>query len=1499
MCTCIDLFHTGEAVACGYQNGSVVLFDTVSRTIMRTLEGEWGAPLHRVQWMLSTDPPNKICGQCIHGTVKIIALRKMLKMTQVQLAAGVDKEMLEISNITIKPPHRLDLEAVPLLAMASRKVLTLTKVKFTTASISIPEPFYSFDNPHDAPRPGTERETTAADRAALAKKGKAYFQSVRKKEAERKLREDRAIAFPTLSWLTRRDPELVVLWHDFLFVVQVDSNSLLDKDMRPRIIPVAQVLLKYAAVSCVYMSQRAVTVIDSRGTILVVDPRVSPTRATVDASDIKLTLDVTVASSGGRKSVRQAICGYVNDGTASLLALGRAPVSLLKWEILRWDDRLQLLGPSIEALTLAKQMRLGEAAAVVGLPEQESSRNSLLDESIERMIAAYLTRETESSNTTSADMWRSLGLFLFEYCCSVELPGLLFTGLYKAFCQYGMTNIWATLLEPCIRSKKVSGMPNFFVNLLAEWLLKGAVLCYIFEGPHECNGSPDKVIQIAHDSSHNPRVFTIDVFVKPSTSSKRNVQTPVSSLCYKTNSGWSFTLTENSIWSLELGTGDDIITMSDTSERPAESYYPEWTRLTAVYASGEANFYINKQLVDSQEVYSFIPNTGSPLIIGGTVRESSVGSGVVDIEKSFIGGVKNLFIYSSTHYPFVEVSEDYEQIDLITDDIYAPSVREEASTMHPSEPNTLFAADDLLPEIASISSSGSETGSQITSSSPLSRLEALLLNLTPESMAEFSGKYNVVLSVAYKFHLFRSFTFYHNKATADGYITPLTLLFGMLGKPVPGSVVRHTSQSDCGTVIESEPPHLVIDFSGDIKKISAGELTVTQSSPPNKWVRRVLLEYLKRLFRGRTFNIGHEVPKEQLRSIKKNALDFLFHEDSGKKESKIHHRSYPVLEELMKHDAEGVILAIIASFKDDSVSYSPWRKILAPGVRPLTLMEAPQPSSRFRLSRDEVIAVLITKLNVSEFQPFEASKTFQRPWPAKKDVVSLFLLIAESISREVIQPKKFNKDMIKRVVTHLTHACPPEETIARQKKLEAMLEVALHPEKGCWGEAGLSEEETAQLSSLVQAAGFAMLQIYFYKRDNDYMAVLRSYLQAHHDPDCLIEDDAVFVFLEETMGRASHATSDRQSKLQKAVVENFMDLVKVNSTRAAQLGVKCLRSEHSLILKQLDADPKTQYGYLQSLYTTTATQPGDPDDDDYIDLPSLFDAETVMKFISLLCMFDERTLLDFLRKNEGVVEIPRMLHIIERTVSRSDDQEGYGEGRDSAKAYLYSKTGRYGEALNLLFNGLPARMQEVRARVVDRVAREQYYTASHASGVSYDISSPAFGFGTTKASTTIPRTLSDTSHAILGDLTIAQEILQTREARAVFELIDIGASLCTDAMNGGGPDDDGSHVWFTLLDKFIRPKKILSDVEKESFEWFKFEAVIGGIAIVATTLIELRLSRKQTMKKLSSHEPTQGLERRNKIRDLRLGSRISISDSNVVDELAEVSVCVFFSSLQL
>eukprot|EP01060_Flectonema_neradi_P015499 TRINITY_DN22107_c0_g1_i1.p1 TRINITY_DN22107_c0_g1~~TRINITY_DN22107_c0_g1_i1.p1 ORF type:complete len:1656 (+),score=330.66 TRINITY_DN22107_c0_g1_i1:62-5029(+) len=1293
MCTCIDLHPTGEAVVCGYQNGSVVLFDTVSRTMIKTIEGEWGAPLHRVQWILTTDPPNKICGQCINGTVKIIALRKMLKLTQVQLAAGVEKNILEISSTTLKPPPRSELEPVPILAMASRNVLTLTRVKFTSTSITIPDPFYSFDNPHDAPRPGTEKELSAADRAANAKKGRTYLLSLRKKEAERKLREDRAVALPTMSWLNRRDPELVVLWHDFLFVIQLESHSVLEKDLRPRIIPVAQILLRYAAISCVFMSQRAITVVDSRGTVLVVDPRISPTRATVDASEIKIALDVTVASSGGRKSVRQAICGFVNDETASLLALGRTPVSLLRWEIMRWNDRLLLLGPSIEALTLAKQMRQRDAAAVVGLPEQESSRNALLDESIEKMMTSYLSQQTQVSDTASADMWRSLGVFTFEYCCSVELPGLLFTVIYRTFCQYGMANIWATLLEPCIRSKKVTGMPNFFVNLLAEWLLKGAVLCYSFEGPHECDADSSSIKQIPFDESHNPRVFTVDLLVR-TTDVKKSVQTPVSSMCLKTNSGWSFTLTENTTWSFELGTGDDILTLSDTTEASDSEYSPRWTRLTAVYATGEANFYVNKKLVDSAEVYSFIPNTGGPLIIGGVVREGDTGSGVVEIEKAFAGVVKELFIYSSTHSPFVDVVDDYDQIELAVDEVYAASTKEDATTVDP----TVFSGqdDDLIPDVSSVSSSA--VGSQIMRSSPLSRLEALLLNLTPESMAEFSGKYNVLLSVADRFHLHRSFTYYHNRATADGYIAPLMLLFGMLDKPVAGSNVVHPSENQPGTVLDTEPPTLVVSFSGTIRKLPASELQVTPSSPPNKWVRRVLLEYLCRLFRGKTFNSTHEVPKEQLRNIKKSALDFLFHEDGRKKETKVHHREYPILEELMKNDAEGVIIAIKAAFKDDTVMFSPWRKILSPNTKIATLIEAPQPASRFRLSRDEVVAILISKLKVSEFQPFEPTRTFQRTWPAQKDVVSLFMLVADSIAREVVIPKKFNKDMIKRVVSHLTHACPLEETITRQKKLEAMLEVALNPEKGCWGESGLSEEETAQLSGLVQAAGFVMLQIYFYKRDFDYMAVLRAYLQAHQDPECLIEDDAVFVFLEDTMGRSStHVNADRQARLQKAVVENFMDLVKVNSTRAAQLGVKCLRSEHSLILKQLDADPKTQYEYLKSLYAATAVEPGDVEDEEYIDLPSLFDAETVVKYISLLCMFDERNLLGFLRKNEGIVKIPRMLQIIEHTPCRTEDADNpFSEGRDSAKAYLYSKTGRDEEALNLLFNGLPASLNNKR-----------------------------------------------------------------------------------------------------------------------------------------------------------------------------------------------------------
>eukprot|EP01064_Diplonema_japonicum_P037040 TRINITY_DN857_c2_g3_i2.p1 TRINITY_DN857_c2_g3~~TRINITY_DN857_c2_g3_i2.p1 ORF type:complete len:2257 (+),score=520.61 TRINITY_DN857_c2_g3_i2:48-6818(+) len=1421
-CSCIELYHTGEALLAGFQTGHLVFFDTENAVPLKIVK-DVRHPLHSVKWI--GNEPNRAAMLDIMGNLKIVGLKKVLGLktkfiTSTQQLASPDQGILEIdATLTYMTHHAI-------LVAASRTSVHFYHLKTATLPA---DSFYMYSVPKSV-KPKQQNKGRERSLSRFERKRKNTMK--RQGKPEKKSAE----ALPAMSWLKncRGGGELVVVWHDYLCVFRVvESDGSDDLNM----VRIAEVVLKHAVVACTFLAHRVVGLIDPAGRVFVADPHTEAGRnAIIDAGTT--TVDPVTVTENNLKSFRQAVKGFSRDTSASFFILSKKPIKLHKVEIKTWRQRIDILKPQRGALDLAKEMKYDKASAVVGLPHLVSTRKATLNEVIKKLLREYMEDRVAARprGIDAEDWWESLAGYTLNYCCSVEQPELIFSVLYPFFAKGEYANLWMKLLEPCIALKKVTGIPNHFLSLLVEWLTRGAVLAYQQrQDVLHCTGTT--FTEEPFDEIINPYSFTVDLWVR---GADEDGQCAASSINTHEHAGWAF-ITDCGSWKFLLGDGASWVELTPDPAIPHSTTL--WTRLTAVYHSGELVFYINEEKVDSTET-SYEPNRDKtvPLMIGGL---KGYQDDEMDWPEGFKGSVKGLMVYSSPHnafqQPMINDSEsdndDDESQGVTTDKSWAEGDKESKATAgdrswyekdrdHTSLDGLTLA--DVQSAVSEDEGGIGEVSDNLARMEISTRLDNILLNIEPDAMHTVGGEYAYVLSMAKTWHLYKAFASYHNKEEGGvlGFINPLSPMFMLLSTPMKGSSVATKKDETCNGIVTSiDDTTATVKFEQESTTCSISDLTVLSNSKPNNKVRKTLLAYLKNLFMGKSFH--GVIPLNQRLDVKVQALEFLFIDDGSDSTIPAHKKTYRVLEQLLLTDASGLLDAISISFSDKDVR-SPWKR----GAD----SKATNMQSKFRLSRDKVTAILMNKMKASEFGPLEVTSTFGRKWPKANDMVQLFTLVADAISSELVQPKRFNKDMIKRIVAHLAYDCTMREKIRMQKRIQSMLIVAFDKEKGCWPE-DITDEETMQFHKMAQAAGFTMLSIYLYKREANYSAVLRTYLQAHEENSSSVEQDGLFVFLEESMENMAGdvSMSDHRKKLQKAILEHLEFIVKVDSARAANIVVKYLQYKPTDIMGTLDNDKRTQFAYLKGMIEASNNN----------DIPAIvLDAPTVEKYIRLLCMYDESNILNFLRDHESVIDITKILRVLENT--KGETEEGYG--RDNAIAYLYSRIGKYKEGINRHFKRLQVPMKAVRSKLVEQEMKRR--DGTNTSGppttpaLSYDTYSP-----TTPACSRQSRRKSTMSNysffRMASEMSDGRmeymEVLECKEGKAVTELVELCLDICKDSTKGGV--EDISEVWFTLLEKLVEPKKILSDIEHQSRTLSKLEYVTAGVACIAVCVV-LRSNRK-------------------------------------------------------
>jgi hypothetical protein len=134
------------------------------------------------------------------------------------------------------------------------------------------------------------------------------------------------------------------------------------------------------------------------------------------------------------------------------------------------------------------------------------------------------------------------------------------------------------------------------------------------------DGSGDKV-DIAYNAALNSETFTVGLWARP-TSGGTDYRSPISSRDDLPQKGYILYITPTNVW--EFWTGDGTGTgWNGTAGSVAQ--FDEWSHVTATFAGGQKQLYINGRLAGQGEA-TLSPNAQRPLRIGAGATESAAGN---------------------------------------------------------------------------------------------------------------------------------------------------------------------------------------------------------------------------------------------------------------------------------------------------------------------------------------------------------------------------------------------------------------------------------------------------------------------------------------------------------------------------------------------------------------------------------------------------------------------------------------------------------------------------------------------------------------------------------------------------------------------------------------------------------------------------------------------------------------------------------------------------------
>jgi hypothetical protein len=163
----------------------------------------------------------------------------------------------------------------------------------------------------------------------------------------------------------------------------------------------------------------------------------------------------------------------------------------------------------------------------------------------------------------------------------------------------------------------------------------------------------------------------------------------------------------------------------------------------------------------------------------------------------------------------------------------------------------------------------------------------------------------------------------------------------------------------------------------------------------------------------------------------------------------------------------------------------------------------------------------------------------------------------------------------------------------------------------------------------------------------------------------------IFDWLAEVLAEGRLGVVDR-TDLRRAVIGHLPELVRINSAKASQLVLENFADEHERVLKHLDAHPRLQYEYLESLLGSESADRGE----------AALGVQEQELYIKLLCQFDPSVVCSFLVTHENY-NLDYCLELCQKYAITD------------ATAYLLEHTGDLAGALRYVLVALKEKLGEV------------------------------------------------------------------------------------------------------------------------------------------------------------------------------------------------------------
>ncbi|KAI8331983.1 Golgi CORVET complex core vacuolar protein 8-domain-containing protein [Choanephora cucurbitarum] len=205
----------------------------------------------------------------------------------------------------------------------------------------------------------------------------------------------------------------------------------------------------------------------------------------IDAAN--LTMD-SPENSSILKSVEMAYFSSIKGYKGKLFLLGMKQIYI--GTLLSWKDRILALvqaGDFLESIELATSFYNGVGIqTVIGLPEEEKARKSLVGEHLMDLLVASLnyafsskrTYEGMANEIAGGEMvlFRDLAQGCIEACLSMNNTEFLFDVVYERFADNKVKGVFLEVLEPCIVADRIPDVPPSLMKDLVDHYSKKRLL---------------------------------------------------------------------------------------------------------------------------------------------------------------------------------------------------------------------------------------------------------------------------------------------------------------------------------------------------------------------------------------------------------------------------------------------------------------------------------------------------------------------------------------------------------------------------------------------------------------------------------------------------------------------------------------------------------------------------------------------------------------------------------------------------------------------------------------------------------------------------------------------------------------------------------------------------------------------------------------------------------------------------------------------------------------